>query len=147
MADATFAIAVSGLAVAGATAAWNIYTGIRDRARIIVNASLGEVGGNRVNAVIVKAVNTGRRPVTLARGYLRFRDGSTLIPPLEQFTTAFPKQLTEGTAHMIWFDVEQLKSTLKENGIAELPTHACFDDEAGRVYCKKLPRLPFLAKR
>jgi len=122
---------------------WRIFEWwFANRVKLRVTVGQGTVGWSPASAIIVSAVNKGRRSVKLARGYLRFEDGSTLAPPLEQFGQ-FESPLSETRPRlMIWFALDPLKQKLRDVGLQV--THACFEDELGRPYCAKFPTLSFL---
>lgn len=145
----TLAIAICGLAVAAATAGWNIYRdGFRDRARLRLNLSRGYFGkwagvppqpglpppGEPV--VFVNAVNVGRRPVIIAGG-----GGVEFPADVRAMFTAPPpelrKRLEEGDDVTLYTTEDSFRELIQEHGV---PTHIWFRDTADKTHRKPIPR-------
>jgi hypothetical protein len=112
----TDALALYG-AIIGTAAAlgalWNIYSGMRDRARLKVMVRRELVGWapHTVECLGIEVSNVGRRPVTVQSYKFQGNDGRGLIPPMlvdERYgpiaqllrqTITTPKRLNEGEQH------------------------------------------------
>jgi len=145
----TLAIAVAGLVVAALTAAWNIYReGFRDSARLKLSMSRGyfakwagmppdpTLPSPDTPLVFVKAVNVGRRPITITSGGgVEFPDGSwgMFTAPVH----ALPKKLGEGDKVEFYNPEESLRRLVQQHGI---PTHIRIADASDKRHRKRIPR-------
>jgi len=139
-------IAIYGAALSTFVAGWKIYGIVRDRARVKVEVFWGQIGyaGDQdvPSSLIVKAVNTGRRPVSLDSAGLSLSNGTDMIsigaPESRlQLLWGIPKRLEEGESAQIWFNEDALKQKAKE-GV--FPMKAWFKDTKGRMYRAKISK-------
>lgn len=122
---------------------------IRDRASVRVEATLGQIGFTGSDAgplrLIIRAVNTGRRPVTLNSGGLWLSNGESLVSmgapdPTLQSLWGIPKKLDEGDDTRIWFDVDELRERID---VGVFPKKAWFRDVTGHTHTTRISRLDF----
>jgi hypothetical protein len=148
-AETTLGIALGGLVMAAATAGWNVYRdGFRDRACLKLSLSRGSFAkwagvppeptlpSPDTPLVFVRAVNVGRRPITITSGGgVEFPDGSwgMFTAPLH----ALPKKLGEGDKVEFFNPEESFRRLVQEHGI---PTHIRITDASDKVHRKRVPR-------
>jgi hypothetical protein len=120
-------------AIVGTSAAlgalWNIYSGIRDRARlrIGVSFSLMHSGTSSLDCVGVEVSNTGRRPTNIQSCAVRAADGRRLFymhGAAQQYgglgafvdrSHQLPQRLNEGELHTIFWPLEALKQSVRDD--------------------------------
>ena len=98
--------------------------------------------GNRIqNGFSVEIGNSGRRPITVASFYLKFRDGKSMVfvdPTLFVGGSGLPKVLNEGNSHSVTLLADALESDIHKKDY--YPVAACYEDALGQVYKCRLSR-------
>lgn len=107
---------------------------LRDKAKIKVEKSEGWVnyGMDTSNdQIIIKAINTGRRTVTLNNvGFFLKGGGSVILPNSE--TIKFPYELGEGKSVIVFTDKSELLKDLKKK--KKEINYAWYSDATGKIY-------------
>ncbi len=148
MADPTFAIAVSGLTVAAASVAWNIYNSlVRDSANLKLLVRRGKIASEvRSGAVevgvdgpllLTRAINHGRRPITVLSGGLEF--GSRSKKVLMTGNKRLPIRLGESEEVTLWMAMEDLLDIIAGPD-GSLPTRFWFMDTENKYHRRRIPR-------
>ncbi|MBI2449623.1 hypothetical protein HYV49_04980 [Candidatus Pacearchaeota archaeon] len=106
----------------------SLYNYNRDKAKIKVKASFGVMGsgkGAEGPFFFVKAINKGRRPVTLSS--VGIRVGKDDLINIK--TISLPRELGEGKSHSEWFTLDELRGRDCD--------FAWYRDETGKIYKSK----------
>ena len=85
--------------------------------------------------IVLRARNTGRRPLSLAAGGFRHRITLTIFSG--DGSIDYPIILTEGREGVTWSRLSTVKRTLKKDNN---PLIAYFESESGHTYKGKIPR-------
>lgn len=124
----TDALALYG-AIIGTAAAlgalWNIYSGMRDRARLTIKVVAGLIGAAQpIRCLGIEASNVGRRPATLQSYRLLARDGRGFVlmvglaqrygaaGTLIDQTLTTPRRLAEGEQHTFLWPLEVVRESV-----------------------------------
>ena len=106
----------------------SIYNYNRDKAKIKVNASIGLFSGTSEDGKVflfIKAINSGRRPITLSSVGIRTSDGGNIL----MRKISLPMELSEGKSHNEWIELEKLREISCE--------FAWYRDETDKLYKSK----------
>ncbi len=131
-------VAIYGAVVATATAIVQAIRIHRDQARIKVKVKQGMLLGSAEqtygfeNAMIIKVINEGRRPVTLTSGGLRLSDNRDLITL--QPVGMLPHELGEKASHDIMMSVDKLKETFRTLDKEITIKFAWVEDQTEHIY-------------
>lgn len=141
-------VAIYAAIVATIALAWRIYTWLHERRpRIKVDVSFAwfpNIPGIDSNTrfISIIAMNTGRQPTTISRGGYRttakLKPDLQIIPILELNT--LPHRLSEGESCHISYEEDRLKQALYETGAGVTIKFAWVNDQANRLYTKRLPK-------
>ena len=144
--------------VATTVGCWTAYGIWRDRSSVKIDVRFGyvsnrsgrpylrvtpDVAANEIamsdTRLVLTARNTGRRPMHLSVGGLRFRDGTQIAFMGEGLGKTFPMSLEEGKSGDTWSYLNPTRERLKREGIKP-PVWAYFQTEAGKRYKSKVPK-------
>lgn len=131
---------------------WAIYGIRRDRDSLKVEVQFGYLKGTRDRPfflttphreeasddethIVLHAVNTGRRPISLTGGGFYYRDTRTIFSG--DGAKQYPMTLTEGRSGRTSVLLSNLKQSFRESGA---PIGTYFDSESGRTYKGKIPK-------
>ncbi len=121
-------LAVYGAIISTLGIIFGIYNYNRDKAKIKIETSFGFFSGTIEDGktfFFVKAINRGRRPITLSSVGIRMREGDLLNIK----TLSLPNELGEGKSHNEWFTLDELRDKDCE--------FAWYRDETGKLYKSK----------
>ena len=143
MLDQIFQIEISASAVAWygaivATGSFGIgfFTFLRDRSKVKLQVSLAFLTDTRTWMIGVRAINTGRRVVTLAGAGFETTNGKQIVSICNNpVSVTFPYELREGTSASVMFETEDLKQQLKEEHL--VIKYAWYRDATGKLYKKR----------
>ena len=125
--ETTSIIAIYGAILSTIAIGWNIYNNLQDRPKIEVKASIGFFTPDTSKTFFfVKAINKGKRPISLSSVGIRLQNDQDLI---NLKTFSLPSELNEGKSHTEWFELDELKN--KNCGFA------WYRDETGKLYKSK----------
>ncbi len=117
---------------------WQIRTKVP---RVKVSICLGNVGyiqdlsGPSEQMVIMEAVNTGERPVTLSTVGLYAPPKRILQVPIPLSHVTFPHQLAPLTACSCWTPLSQFRSDMRRmNYSGKVKVRSWYRDQTGKVY-------------
>ncbi len=124
----TTLIALYGVFLSTIAIGWKIYNNFQDRPKIRVIAKFGFMTGDnsKKTSLFIKAINKGRRHVTLSSVGIRLNNKQNLI---NIKTISLPHELNEGKSHSEWFELKELKD---KNCL-----FAWYRDETGKLYKSK----------
>jgi len=150
-------VSIYAALVATIVGAWTVYGIWRDRSSIkivvrygyIRNASRGPYllqskAFNRDEVsedtrLVITARNTGRRPVVLSQGGLRYRGTTQYAFTGEGWDKQYPMRLGEGESGDTWDSLKSIQARHKREG-RKPPIWAYFRTEAGKTYKSKVPQ-------
>lgn len=123
----TITIAIYGAILSTIAIGWNIYNNLQDRPKIKISTKFGFMAGDNSEKtfLFIKAINRGRRPITLSSVGIRCEKNDLL----NLKTFSLPSELNEGKNHIEWFKVEELKN--------KHCSFAWYRDETGKLYKSK----------
>ena len=116
----------------------SVLTYLRDRAMVKIEKSEGflifDSGTTSENQVFLKAINTGRRMITLTgAGFRLYKKGNLIFPNPKGMQ--FPYELGEGKAVQLWEEKSELLKQIKKT--RSKIKYAWFSDATGKIYkCK-----------
>lgn len=126
--NTTLIIAIYGALLSTIGIVWNIYKGNQDKAKIKVDAYIGVMTSSRGAEgpfLFIKAVNYGRRAVTLSSVGIRVSTDENIV----MMNINLPCELHEGKSHNEWIELEKLRKASCE--------FAWYKDETGKMYKSK----------
>ncbi|MBU0460636.1 MAG: hypothetical protein KJ771_07565 [Nanoarchaeota archaeon] len=123
--NSTTLVAVYGAFLSTIAIGWNIYNNLQDKPKIKVSAKFGFMSDNEKIFLFIKAINKGRRPITLSS--VGLRSGNEDLLNIK--TISLPYELKESTSHLEWFDVSELENRQFD--------FAWYKDETGKLYKSK----------
>ncbi len=125
-----------------------ILTYVGERVQIRVSAEqnyLVTPGVDTKEAILLKAVNIGKRPVPVVSGSLLLADGSQFLPTAPSyFGKPLPLKLEEGDVCTLWFCAEEVRKGEREN--KNKVVAVVFRDAAGREFKSKFHTRPTMAE-
>lgn len=153
-------VAIYAAIIATISLGWKIYTDLLDRPRIKVTVAIHSspfdfhISGPTPEALIqnyppainkpfyvgVKAVNEGRRPITVVAGGLYLSD-RTATPVIDfvRHLELLPKKLNEGEDCTVYADLKGFASTLEHSGFRGGKLRAWVRDATGHRYWSRVP--------
>lgn len=111
------------------------------RRSVTVDGSMAvtDLGLGPVHMYVIRATNTGWRPVKIVSAALLSNDGRTVVsPPIGGIGEALPKVLADGESVEYFFDADKLERAKAENGFTAYRA-AFFRDTLGNVYATAFP--------
>lgn len=123
--NSTTLVAIYGAFLSTIAVGWNIYNNFQDKPKIKVSAKFGLMSDSEKTFLFIKAINLGRRPITLSS--VGLRSGKEDLLNIK--TISLPYELKENTSHLEWFDVNELKNRPFD--------FAWYRDETGKLYKSK----------
>lgn len=139
-------VATFGCVVAFGSLAVSYLDYRRDRAHLKIITSTGRIYSPAFKLVteqtrnayegeklFIKAVNIGRRTVTISQGGFKLTNGKQLII-VQPINFSFPYELTEGKSIDLFFDKKEVIQELKEDNTKI--RYAFFTDSTGRIFKK-----------
>ncbi len=154
----TLGVAIYAALAATIVGCWTAYGVWRDRSSMKIDVRFGYViaaGGHPYLKVspdvvpeeifeentrlVITARNTGRRPIHLSGGGLRYKDGTQTGFMGEGLGKTFPLSLDEGKSGDTWSYLSRTRKRLIREGIKP-PIWAYFQTEAGRTYKSKVSK-------
>jgi len=132
-------IAIYAAVIATITAAWSIYSILRDKPKLALKAKLGfPLGPSRHGPIClyIEVVNEGRRPITVEGIGLKLNNGQLVshIPREGEL----PKELQEGKSFRIRMELEKIRKEIAKTSANA--THVYARDSTGKMYFKKLDK-------
>lgn len=121
----TTSLAIYGAFLSTIAVSWNIYNAFQDRPKIKIETNFGSIIGDKRTLLLIKAINKGRRPITLSSFGVRCGENDLL----NIYPHNLPFELREGKSHSEWFDVKELKD--------KSPSFGWYRDETGKMYKSK----------
>ena len=88
--------------------------------------------------LVITARNTGRRPVLLSQGGLRFK-GTQHAFTGEGWDKQYPMRLDEGESGDTWVSLNRIHARLRQDE-RKPPIWAYFQTEVGKTYKSRIPR-------
>ncbi len=152
-----FGVSVYAAFVATVVGVWTAYGVWRDRSSIeivvrygyIRNAGLGPTmllskgfkhdETSDDTRLVITARNTGRRPVLLRQGGLRFMDDPQYAFRGDGWDKQYPIKLNEGQSGDTWTTLRSIRDRLRRED-RKPPIWAYFQTESGKTYKRKVPR-------
>ena len=132
-------VAWYGAIVATASMAVSLLNYLRDKATIKLKVSkvffAYRSGLDKGLKLMVKAVNTGRRPITITSVGFSLSNKKDIVILNDSINPNLPTKLNEGEQLQFWIDEKKLLSHLK-NSKTELNCAWC-QDAASKLYRKK----------
>ena len=125
-----------------------ILTLVGERVQIRVSAEQNYLitpGVDTKEAILLKAVNIGKRPVPVVSGSLLLADGSQFLPTAPSyFGKPLPLKIEEGDVCTLWFGAEEVRKGERENNSKVVAV--VFQDAAGRKFKSKFHTRPTMAE-